>query len=105
MWLRGVRGATCATTNSKEAIVDTTKAMLQRIIEANGMEPDDIASAFFSTTRDPNAEFPAIAARQLGRKDVPRMCIHWNTNKNAAEVRHVYINGAEKLRPDLIREG
>ena len=122
MWLRGVRGATCATTNSKEAIVDTTKAMLQRIIEANGMEPDDIASAFFSTTRDLNAEFPAIAARQLGWKDVPLMCmhemdvpnslplcvrvmIHWNTNKNAAEVRHVYINGAEKLRPDLIREG
>jgi chorismate mutase len=122
MWLRGVRGATCATSNSKEAIVETTKAMLQAIIEINGMQPDDIASAFFSTTRDLNAEFPAIAARQLGWKDVPLMCmhemevpnslplcvrvmIHWNTDKRPGEIRHVYINGAERLRPDLIREG
>lgn len=122
MWLRGVRGATCATSNSKEAIVETTKAMLSAIIEINGMQPDDIASAFFSTTRDLNAEFPAIAARQLGWKDVPLMCmhemevpnslpmcvrvmIHWNTEKRPGEIRHVYINGAERLRPDLIREG
>lgn len=122
MWIRGVRGATCATSNSKEAIVETTKAMLQKIIEINGMQPDDIASAFFSTTRDLNAEFPAIAARQLGWKDVPLMCmhemdvpnslplcvrvmIHWNTDKRPGEIRHVYINGAERLRPDLIREG
>ena len=122
MWLRGVRGATCATENSKSAIVETTKAMLLKIIEANEMQPDDIASAFFSTTRDLNAEFPAIAARQLGWKEVPLMCmhemevpnslplcvrvmVHWNTEKKASEIRHVYINGAERLRPDLIREG
>ncbi len=96
--------------------------MLLKIIEANEMQPDDIASAFFSTTRDLNAEFPAIAARQLGWKEVPLMCmhemevpnslplcvrvmVHWNTEKKASEIRHVYINGAERLRPDLIREG
>lgn len=96
--------------------------MLRTIIEANGMVPDDIASAFFSTTRDLNAEFPAIAARKLGWRDVPLMCmhemdvpgslpmcirvmVHWNTDKAPAEIRHVYINGAERLRPDLIREG
>ncbi len=122
MWIRGVRGATCAPVNSKEAIVETTKQMLVCLIEANGIEPDDIASAFFSTTRDLNAEFPAIAARQLGWRDVPLMCmhemevpdalpmcvrvmIHWNTDKRPAEIRHIYMNGAEKLRPDLIREG
>ncbi len=122
MWLRGVRGATCATANTKEAIVETTKALLERIIEANGMTPADIASAFFSTTRDLTAEFPAIAARQLGWREVPLMCmhemevtgslplcvrvmIHWNTDKLPGEIRHIYINGAERLRPDLIREG
>jgi chorismate mutase len=122
MWLRGVRGATCATANSRDAIVETTKQMLSRMIESNGIQPDDIASAFFSTTRDLNAEFPAIAARQLGWRDVPLMCmhemdvpdalpmcvrvmIHWNTDKRPSEIRHVYMNGAEKLRPDLIREG
>jgi chorismate mutase len=122
MWLRGVRGATCAQANSKEAIIDTTRQMLLALIEANGIHPDDIASAFFSTTRDLNAEFPAIAARQLGWRDVPLMCmhemdvpgslplcvrvmVHWNTDKRPQEIRHVYINGAERLRPDLIKEG
>jgi chorismate mutase len=122
MWTRGVRGATTVKKNSKEAIVDATKEMLDEIVAINGIAPEDIASAFFSTTKDLNAEFPAIAARQIGWKDVPLMCmhemevpnslpmcvrvmIHWNTNKSASEIRHVYINGAEKLRPDLIREG
>jgi chorismate mutase len=122
MWVRGVRGATCAQANTKEAIVEAAKALLARIIEINSIQPDDIASAFFSTTLDLNAEFPAIAARQLGWRDVPLMCmhemvvpdslpqcvrvmIHWNTTKLPSEIRHVYMNGAEKLRPDLIREG
>jgi chorismate mutase len=122
MATRGVRGATCAAENTKEALIDATRALLTRMIEANGIAPEDIASAFFSTTPDLTADFPAIAARQLGWRDVPLMCMHemnvpnalpmcvrvmmhWNTEKHASDIRHVYINGAEKLRPDLIREG
>ncbi len=122
MWLRGVRGATVAKANTKEAIVEATREMLLKLVEANEIEHEDIGSAFFSTTRDLTAEFPAIAARQIGWKDVALMCmhemdvpnslpmcvrvlVHWNTTKRAAEIRHVYLNGAEKLRPDLIREG
>jgi chorismate mutase len=29
-----------------------------------------------------------------------RVLIHWNTEKTAAEVRHVYLEGARALRPD-----
>lgn len=122
MWTRGVRGATVAKANTKEAIIDTTREMLLRMVEANGINPDDIASAFFSTTRDLNAEFPAIAARQIGWTDAALMCmhemdvpnslpmcvrvlVHWNTDKRANEIKHIYMNGAEKLRPDLIKEG
>jgi chorismate mutase len=122
MWTRGVRGATCASANSKEAIVEATKALLERMIADNEIDPNDIASAFFSTTCDLTAEFPAIAARQLGWRDVPLMCMHemavpnslplcvrvmmhWNTSKRPSDIRHVYMNGAERLRPDLIREG
>ncbi len=122
MWLRGVRGATVAKANTREAIVGATREMLLKIVETNGIEHDDIASAFFSTTRDLNAEFPAIAARQIGWSDAALMCmhemdvpnslpmcvrvlVHWNTTKRANEIKHVYMNGAEKLRPDLIREG
>jgi len=122
MQVRGVRGATCAAANSKEAIVNATRQVLLRMVADNAIQPDDIASVFYSTTRDLNAEFPAIAARLLGWTDVPMMCmhemevpgslpmcirvmIHWNTDRRPAEIRHVYTNGAERLRPDLVREG
>jgi len=72
----------------------------------------------FSATVDLNAEFPALAARQLGWLDVPLLCthemsvpgalprcirvlIHWNTDKQQNEVTHVYVKEATRLRPDL----
>lgn len=108
--------------NTKDAIIEATRELLQRLIETNGIEVEDVCSAFFSTTSDLNAEFPAVAARQLGWTDCALMCfhdmtvpgalarcvrvmVHWNTTKAAKEIRHVYMNGAEKLRPDLIRQG
>jgi chorismate mutase len=29
-----------------------------------------------------------------------RILLHWNTDKSATEIRHVYIKGAANLRPD-----
>lgn len=122
MGLRGVRGATVATGNTKTEIIEATRELLEKLVEANGICAEDVASAFFSTTRDLNAEYPAIAARQLGWTDAALMCmhemdvphglarcvrilIHWNTDKRANEIKHVYIRGAERLRPDRIQEG
>ena len=115
---RGVRGATSADDNSAEAILDATRQLLALMIRRNGIEPSDVASAIFTTTTDLNAQFPALAARQLGWIDVPlictneidvpgslRMCIriliHWNTDKPQNEIKHIYVKDAEKLRPDL----
>ena len=92
--------------------------MLALIIRANDIKPDDVASVIFSTTVDLDADFPAIAARQFGWTNVALMCghemnvpgslrkcirvlIHWNTDKTADEIVHVYIRGARKLRPDI----
>jgi len=114
---RGVRGATTVAENTREAILTATRELLQRMIDANGIHPDEVASVIFTTTRDLNAEFPALAARQLGWHDVALLCghemdvpgalprcirilIHWNTTKAPAEIRHVYLNGAQELRPD-----
>ena len=122
MWLRGIRGATTARENTKEAIIEATRELLTQLIAANDIAVEDIASAFFSTSTDLTAEFPAVAARQLGWTDAALMClhdmqvpgslpqcvrvlVHWNTTKTAKEIKHIYINGAEKLRPDLIRQG
>ena len=114
--IRGFRGATTADGNTKEAIVEATKEMLEALVAANDIEVDDIASATFSTTRDLNAEFPAVAARKhLGwnyvalmnshEMDVPdaqpnciRVMVLVNTDKEAEEINNVYLKGAAHLR-------
>jgi chorismate mutase len=118
MSFRGVRGATTADENSREAILRATRQLLALMIRLNDIEPCDVASAIFSTTLDLNAEFPALAARQLGWLDVPLLCtheisvpgslplcvrvlVHWNTEKSQQEIRHVYLKKAVQLRPDL----
>jgi chorismate mutase len=115
MTVRGIRGATTTTENSSKAILIATREMLREIISRNELEPDTIASAIFTTTPDLNADFPAVAARQLGWNDVPLMCghemavpgslqqcvrvlIHVNTDKPASEIQHVYLKGAVNLR-------
>lgn len=118
MQCRGVRGATTVETNSRDEILDETRKLLALMIRANGIEPGDVGSAIFSVTRDLDAEFPALAARQLGWLEVPLLCtyevdvpfslrrcirvlMHWNTTKTQHEVRHIYVNEAVSLRPDL----
>lgn len=122
MMCRGVRGATIVEENTREAILAGTRELLLRMIDANGIDPDDVASAIFTTTADLNAEFPAVAARHLGWHDQALLCghemavpnaldkcirilIHWNTMKTPREINHVYINGAESLRPDHQKRG
>jgi len=65
MVCRGVRGATTVTSNSRQEILRETRRLLALMIRLNGIEPEDVASAIFTTTSDVNAEFPALAARQL----------------------------------------
>jgi chorismate mutase len=117
---RGIRGATTADANTSEAILKATRELLGLMIRANGIRPEDVASAMFSTTSDLNAEFPALAARQLGWLDVALVCYHeldvlgalescvrilinWNTEKSSSEIIHVYIKDAAGLRPDRSR--
>jgi chorismate mutase len=118
MWCRGVRGATTADANTSEEILKATRQLLALIIRQNDIRKEDVASAIFSTDHDLDAEFPAMAARQLGWLDVAMMCtnemnvpnslrrcvrvlIHWNTDKRADEIVHVYLKQAANLRPDL----
>ncbi|HSD83867.1 MAG TPA: chorismate mutase [Anaerolineae bacterium] len=115
--VRGVRGATTVEDNTREAILAATRELLCVLIEANDIQPDDVASAIFTTTLDLNAEYPALAARALGWHEVALMCmhemnvphglkqcvrilLHWNTAVAAHEVKHVYLKGAVNLRPD-----
>ena len=120
--VRGIRGATTADDNSKEAIVEATGELLEKLVQANQVEADDVAAAIFSTTPDLNAEFPAVAARtKLGWTYVALMCGHEmavpdaqsqvirvlvlvNTDKTAQELSNIYLKGAVNLRARGVAE-
>ncbi len=115
---RGVRGATTLDRNDREEILTATRQLLALMLRQNGIQSADVASAIFTTTPDIDAEFPAMAARQLGLLDVPLLCghemtvpgslplcvrilLHWNTDKPQADIHHVYVREAKRLRPDI----
>ncbi len=117
MRCRGVRGAITVDANTREAILQAATELLSQMVLANDVQPEDVASVFFTTTRDLNADFPALAARQMGWNDVALLCAHEmdvpgglpmclrillqiNTEKQAEEMAHVYLRGARVLRPD-----
>ena len=112
---RGIRGATTVESNTKEAIVAGTKELLHELIEANDIQQEQVATVIFTTTRDLNAEFPAVAARQIGWTDVALLCSHEmdvpdalsccirvlllvNTERPPQELSNVYLRGAVNLR-------
>jgi len=117
MRCRGIRGATTVQANAPEAILEATTELLTELMRANGFQAGDVASAFFTTTRDLNAEFPAVAANRMGWADVALLCghemdvpgslamclrvlLHVNTEKQQRELNHIYLRGATVLRPD-----
>ena len=116
MACRGIRGATTVDQNTSEDILEGTAELLTALARLNDLAPDDVASAFFTTTIDLDAAFPALAARDLGWTEVPLMCahemavggalakvvrilLHVNTDRSPQEIRHVYLRGARTLRP------
>ncbi|HLF71297.1 MAG TPA: chorismate mutase [Dehalococcoidia bacterium] len=115
---RGVRGATTVDANSRDAILAAARELLAEMVRANAIERDDVASAYFTTTPDLDAEFPAVAARDMGWTNVALMCghemdvpgslrqclrilLHVNTDRTQDEICHIYLRGAAVLRPDL----
>ena len=117
---RGVRGATTAEANTREAILEATADLVRQVIDANGIQTADIASVIFSVTPDLNAEFPAVIRTQFDWHEVALECfqemavphalprcirilIHWNTTRSMHEITHIYVRGAENLRPDRVK--
>ncbi|PYG87576.1 chorismate mutase [Ruminiclostridium sufflavum DSM 19573] len=122
MPVRSIRGAITVAENTKKSILEGTHELLVEIIKRNGLDSEDIISVIFSVTHDLNAAFPAVAAREIGWKDISLMCtneinvpdslkscirvlIHFNTEKANNEINHVYLKGAKILRPDISAGG
>ena len=115
MRCRGIRGATTVDANTKKDILAAAKELLREMVQANGVQEEDVACILFTTTPELNAAFPASAARELGLSQVPMLCGHemnvpgslpmclrililFNTEKSAEEIAHIYIKGAIELR-------
>ncbi|MFL5899255.1 MAG: chorismate mutase [Solirubrobacterales bacterium] len=115
--LFAVRGATQAEANEAEAILNATEALMRELIERNSLDPAAMVSCLFTTTDDLDAEFPAVAARNLGLEAVPLLCcreipvpgsmprvirvmLHFYAPADHEPV-HVYAGEAQKLRADL----
>ena len=114
---RGIRGAITVEDNDREELLAATTELLQQLLSANEVQPDDIACIIFTTTPDLTAEFPAVAARRMGLDHVPLLCGHEmavphglprclrilmlvNTTRQATEMVHVYLKGAKALRAE-----
>jgi chorismate mutase len=115
--VRAVRGAITVDEDTSDAIRAATAELLGELLKRNELGPEDLISMLFTTTPDLSAEFPAVAARQMGLSHVPLLCaseinvpgalalcirvmVHANVPSNLT-VRHVYLRGARQLRTDL----
>jgi chorismate mutase len=120
--VRGIRGATTADANTPDAITSATDELLRELIRINELDAAEICFAYFTTTHDLTAEYPAFAARRLGWVEVPLLCGHdmdvrlpnprgvpmcirilllYNTGKPQSAMRFAYLRGAQAIKADL----
>jgi chorismate mutase len=115
--LQALRGAITAERNERQAILDATEELLREVMERNALSADRMVSCIFTCTDDLDAEFPAVAARDLGLSAVPLLCareisvpgslprvirlmVHCYADEERAP-QHVYLREAVALREDL----
>jgi chorismate mutase len=117
MRLFALRGANHVNANEAAEILAGTDALMRELMKRNSLAPDAMVSCIFTLTDDLDAEFPAVAARNLGLSRVPLLCsrevpvpgsmprvirvlIHYYAPEDH-EPRHVYLGRAQALRADL----
>jgi chorismate mutase len=115
--LWAVRGATKSRSNNPETIIEATEELMRELIARNDLVPERMVSCIFTSTHDLNAEFPAVAARNLGLDRVPLLCaqevdvpgamvsvirvlVHYYAPRDHTPA-HAYLGEAQELRSDL----
>jgi chorismate mutase len=115
--LWGLRGAVQAERNEAEPILAATRDLITELMDRNRLAPSDFVSVIFTCTDDLDAQFPAVAARELGLDQVPLLCnremdvpgamprvirllAHYHAPAGH-EPTHVYLGETQRLRADL----
>ncbi|MBA2638682.1 MAG: chorismate mutase [Nocardioidaceae bacterium] len=118
MAVRAIRGATQLAADERDHLLERTTELVRTVLAENALSTDTLISIVFTATDDVSSEFPAYAARALGLVDVPLLCareleidgslprvvrllMHVETDLTRADVTHVYLHGAARLRRDL----
>jgi len=117
MRLHALRGATTVDQNEPQAILGATEWLLREILKRNELTAEAVVSCIFTLTEDLDAEFPAVAARNIGFSAVPLLCarevpvpgalprvirllMHYYADDDH-QPRHIYLGEARRLRLDL----
>lgn len=118
MFISCIRGAITVDKNTKEQILEATQALLEEIIKANNIDINEILFILFTSTKDLDKVYPAVAARNLGITEASLMCtqemyvegslnlcirvmVQIQSNIDQKNIKHIYLKNAAVLRPDL----
>jgi len=116
--MRAIRGATCLSADDAAEMSDAVLELLQEMFSRNSVDLEALVSILFTATPDLKSAFPAAAARSLNLADVPLICaqeidvagamprvirvlVHVESAQARADIKHVYLRGAEALRQDI----
>ena len=116
--MRAIRGATCLVADDAVEMSEAVLELLSEMFSRNAVELEDLVSILFTATPDLTSAFPAAAARSLNLADVPLICaqeidvdgamsrvirvlVHVESALARADIKHVYLRGAEALRQDI----
>lgn len=114
-----IRGATTAKANDAESIKAASVEMAKQIVKLNDLKHEDIITVFLTMTSDLTAFNASSAIRTgLNWNDIPfftsqepdidgmlphciRILIQCYSQRQQSDIKHVYLNEAARLRPDL----
>jgi len=117
--VRALRGATTLDVDSADQMAERVPELMLELLGRNDISSDDVISVLFVSTPDITCQHPATAVRsRMSFDDVPmtgaqeldvpgsvelcvRVMMHIETDRDRADLRHVYLHGAVVLRPDL----
>lgn len=113
-----IRGAISVKANNASDISTATEMLITELFKQNKLAESQIINIFFTVTNDLDAVNPATVAREKFKLDsMPMLCVQEMNVKNSLprciriminaysnitkdKVKHVYLGGAESLRPD-----
>jgi chorismate mutase len=115
--ISAVRGAICVQSDDPTLIEQAACKLYSTVLEANGIQESDIACLLLTQTGDLKSRNPATGLRKGGYcSTTPLFCMQELeiegmlqrvirvmviTNMAMEQVRPIFLDGAEKLRPDL----